>query len=365
MNPRATVLRRAAPWPGPASAEAILAALPDALIVIDRDGRVRQVNPAAEQMLDLAAGQLLGRALADVLGADAAALALAERARRDGAVVSAYGVPVRTARADLPETDIRVAPVSDAGDVALVLRERSAARRLGEQMERNTAGRSLAGLAAMLAHEIRNPLSGIRGAAQLVAADLPEGQRDLASLIVAEADRIRALVDSMEAIGDRAAAARAPVNIHEVLDHVRRVALSGAAREVAILDRFDPSLPAVLGARDRLVQLFLNLVKNAAEACGPGGTITLVTGYDHGRRLGGVAVPIVVTVEDDGPGIPEAVRPRLFEPFATTRASGRGLGLAIVAAIVADHGGAIDVDSRPGRTAFRVALPAARAAPAP
>jgi two-component system nitrogen regulation sensor histidine kinase GlnL len=340
--------------------EAVLAALPDAVLLVDGEDRVRLVNPAAEQALATSAGQLIGHTLAEILGADAVALGLVERARRDGAVVSGYGVPVRTARAALPETDVRAAPASERGDVVLVLRERSAARKLGEQVERNTAGRSLAGLAAMLAHEVRNPLSGIRGAAQLVAADLPEDQRELATLIVVEADRIRALIDSMEAIGDRGAAPRGTVNIHEALDHVRRVARSGGARGVAIVDRFDPSLPEVAGARDRLIQLFLNLVKNAAEACGPGGTVTLGTAFDHGRRLGGVALPIVVTVEDDGPGIPDALRPRLFEPFATTRATGRGLGLAIVAAIVADHGGAIEVDSRPGHTVFRVALPAAR-----
>jgi two-component system nitrogen regulation sensor histidine kinase GlnL len=362
---RATALRALAPWPQTPGAEAVLAVVPDAVLVIDAADRIRQVNPAAEQMLGLAAGALVGLGLADLVGADGALLPLVERARRDGGVVTAYDVPVRSPRADLPETDVRAVLVDEAGYVVIVLRERVGARRLGEQVGRESAGRSLAGLAAMLAHEVRNPLSGIRGAAQLVAADLPDGQRELATLIVAEADRIRALVDSMEAIGDPAAGPRGPVNIHEVLDHVRRVAGAGVAKGFAIRDAFDPSLPPVEGNRDRLVQLFLNLVKNAAEACGPKGTITLRTAFDHGRRRGGVAMPIVVSVEDDGPGIPDSIRSRLFEPFATTRHTGRGLGLAIVAAIAADHGGTVEVDARPGRTVFRVALRAAREGAAP
>lgn len=362
---RAAALLALAPWPQTPGADAVMAVVPDAVLVIDGADRIRQVNPAAEQMLALSAGLLVGLGLADLVGDDGALLPLIKRARHDGGVVTAYDVPVRSPRAELSETDVRAVRVDDAGHVVVVLREREGARRLGEQIGRDSAGRSLAGLAAMLAHEVRNPLSGIRGAAQLVAADLPEGQRGLAALIVAEADRIRALVNSMEAIGDPAFGPRGPVNIHEVLDHVRRVAVAGVAKGIAIRDAFDPSLPPVQGNRDRLVQLFLNLVKNAAEACGPKGTITLRTGFDHGWRRDGVAMPIVVTVEDDGPGIPESVRPRLFETFATTRRTGRGLGLAIVAAIATDHGGAVEVNSRPGRTAFCVALRAAREEPAP
>jgi len=261
------------------------------------------------------------------------------------------------------DVDARAAPLGDDAGVVLLVHERSGARRLGEQVERLAAGRSLGGLAAVLAHEVRNPLAGIRGAAQLLERDGATGSRDLARLIVAEADRIRALVDRMDALGAHGSARHGPVNVHEVLERVRRLVTTGVGDALTIVDRYDPSLPEVEGDRDRLIQLFLNLATNAAEAVAPkSGRIVLGTAFDPGRRLRGARLPIVVTVEDDGPGIPDAIRPRLFEPFATTGASGRGLGLALVAAIVAEHGGAIEVDSAPGRTVFRVALPAAGAA---
>ncbi|MGH6719341.1 MAG: two-component system sensor histidine kinase NtrB, partial [Alphaproteobacteria bacterium] len=240
---------------GAPGADPVLAALPDALVVLDAAGRIARVNGAAEALLECSAASLAGRALASVLDADSAVTSLADRARRDGLVVSAYDVPLRGPRRPSLEVDARAAPVDDQGNVVLSLRERGTARRLGEQVERSARGRSIAGLAAALAHEVRNPLSGIRGAAQLIGLDAPDSQRDLARLIVAEADRIRALIDSMEAIGERGPGALGSVNIHEVLDHVRRLAASGFADGVRFTDRFDPSLPEVVGDRDRLVQL--------------------------------------------------------------------------------------------------------------
>jgi two-component system nitrogen regulation sensor histidine kinase GlnL len=170
----------------------------------------------------------------------------------------------------------------------------------------------------------------------------------------------------MEVFSDRRPLDRRPVNIHEVLDRVRLVAQSGFARHVHFLEDYDPSLPPVLGNRDALIQVFMNLVKNAAEAVPTdGGEIQISTAYQHGVRLavaGGtdrLELPLVVSIADNGEGIPEDLRPHLFDPFVTTKHNGTGLGLALVAKVIDDHGGVIEFDSQPRRTVFRVCLPMA------
>ena len=252
----------------------------------------------------------------------------------------------------------------EPGTIVLVFQDASAARALDRQLAFRGAARSVTGMAAILAHEVKNPLSGIRGAAQLLEASVDESDRELTVLIRDEADRIRALVDRMEAFSEKPIA-RAAVNIHRVLEHVRKLAQSGFAEDIRFRESYDPSLPPVWGNRDQLVQVILNLVKNAAEATAGMAhpEIILSTGFQHGMRIAvpgsteRVDLPLYVAVRDNGPGIPEDIRPHLFEPFVTSKASGSGLGLSLVAKIVGDHGGLIEVDSKPGRTEFRLHLP--------
>jgi two-component system nitrogen regulation sensor histidine kinase GlnL len=289
---------------------------------------------------------------------------------RSGRSVAERGLDLSSPRAgEHRNVDVEAVPdVAGPGTILLMLSERSHDDLSGHRLARRHSFRSVSGITRLLAHEIKNPLSGIRGAAQLLEMSADDDSRQLTRLICAETDRIRDLVDRMEVLGDAPPARKEPLNIHAVLDHVKRIATAGFAAGIRFIEAYDPSLPAVYGNRDALIQAVLNIVKNAAEAIGAdtrGGTITLSTAYRPGVRIrapgsgASASLPLVVGIEDNGPGISEAVRPYLFEPFVTTKARGSGLGLALTARVIDEHGGLIEVESQPRRTLFRIRLPMA------
>ncbi len=343
---------------------AILAALPMPAVVFDEEDRFRYVNPAAELFFQLSFGSLAVLRLGDLLPPDSRLFALLAQVRQHEAPVSDHDLTLDSPRLNRRGVAAHGAPLPEMpGAVVLTLQDGSTAQMMNRQLNFLGAARGASAMAEMLAHEVKNPLSGIRGAAQLLEqSSTDDGDRELCQLIQDEADRIRNLVDRMDMFSDRPVEL-APVNIHQVLDHVRRVAQTGFAAHLRITEEYDPSLPPVWGNRDQLVQILLNLVKNAAEAVDPlSGEIVLATAYHHGVRIAvpgskeRVHVPLQVIVRDNGPGIPEPVRATLFEPFVTTKRGGQGLGLALVAKLVADQGGLIECDSRPGRTIFRLSL---------
>ncbi len=351
----------------PPDTAALMSALPVPVVLLDAEDRFRFANHAAEQFLGMSLGQLTQITLSDLVQPDSPLFLLIAQVRGGEATVSDHDMTLDGPRLRKTGITVQGTPLAEEpGAVLLVMQDASAARALDRQLTFRSAARSVSGMAAVLAHEVKNPLSGIRGAAQLLETSVAEPDRELTVLIRDEADRIRELVERMEVFGEKPIE-RGAVNIHRVLEHVRLIAQTGFASTLRFVEVYDPSLPPVHGNRDQLVQVLLNLVKNAAEAIVyadiPHGEIVLTTAYQHGMRLAvpgadtRLHLPLVVSVRDNGPGIPDDIRPHLFDPFVTSKANGSGLGLALVAKIVADHGGLIEVDSRPGRTEWRLHLP--------
>lgn len=348
-------------------ADMVLNTIRHPVVMVAADDLICYANNEAEHFFGSSAATLAKRSLADFVAESSPLVTLVRQVRQQSAPVNEYRVNVGSPRLGSNRTvDIYAAPVHEfAGSVVVMLQERTMADKIDRQMTHRGAARSVTGLAAMLAHEIKNPLSGIRGAAQLLESAVDEQDTQLTRLITDETDRIVALVDRMEMFSDESPVQREPVNIHVVLNRVKAIAINGFASEIAITEEYDPSLPAVFANHDQLVQVFINLVKNAAEAVAerPNGEIKLSTAYRPGIRFSvpgsreRVSLPLQFSVSDNGTGVPEDILPILFDPFITTKQNGSGLGLALVAKIVGEHGGVIECDTSTEGATFRVLLP--------
>jgi two-component system, NtrC family, nitrogen regulation sensor histidine kinase GlnL len=343
-------------------------ALPHPILLVGEGGRVEDANPAAEAFFDIGLPFLQRSTIDRLCGPNSSLSNLVAQCRAEGTSFNIYRVDLGAPKQTTERlVDIHASPMpEEPGVIIVMLQEQTIVDKFSRQLNHRGALRSVSALSAMLAHEIKNPLSGIRGAAQLLDSAVSDEDRILTQLIRDETDRIVKLVDSFEMFSHGRAPQLEPVNIHAVLDHVRHLARSGFARHIRVVVDYDPSLPPVLCNRDQLIQVLLNLVKNAAESIGVNaqdGEIQLTTAYRPGVRMTmpgsseRVRLPLEVCVRDNGPGVSEDIRQNLFDPFVTTKSSGNGLGLALVAKVVGDHGGIIECDSVPRRTVFRLLLP--------
>lgn len=356
------------PVDGGPDGDAVVHALPDPILVLDTNDRVRYVNTAAEQFFSTGRDSLNCQSIQDLTAFDSPIVDLIERVRCSGLSIAHHGLEISSRREGTRLIDIHVGVLDEArGDILVCLKQRTLAETINRHLTSRDSVRSVIAMAAVLAHEVKNPLAGIRGAAQLLEKETHGEGETLARLIRDEADRICNLVENMEVFADECPVNMEPLNIHELLDHVRRLVEAGAeGTKLKFAENYDPSLPLVMGNRDQLIQALLNLVNNAMEACSKaGGQITLITAYRHGMRAivpgsrGRLDLPLEVAVRDNGAGISEEVRMNLFDAFVSGKRGGTGLGLALVAKIVRDHGGVIEFESQQRRTEFRIRFPVA------
>ena len=341
----------------PSSLLSLMDHAPHAMLLVSRSGHVTAVAGNAEGIFGRSAASLQGVPLGGLMPFGAFALPLADRCRWDMSPVSAYDIR-DTDRQNRPWlADLHIRPMGDGGDVLFVLSPRGAATLHDRDDTVTAAVKSVTGLGDMLAHELKNPLAGIRGAAQLLARPQTGTDSDararLCDVIVREVDRIGALVEDFSGLADaEAGVARGPVNIHRVLDHVMTVSRAREDAAITFKTDFDPSLPPVTGDFDKLVQVFLNLFQNALDVGEGAATVHVASGYRHGmwrpvapdRRI---KLPVEISVRDLGPGVTADLLPHIFDPFVSGRPAGTGLGLALVARYISAMNGTVRVQNHP------------------
>ena len=348
--------------------EAVWSALPIPAILLENGSTISAINSAAENFVGSSSNQVTGRDIEEFVPSTSRVMDVVRQAADQSVSVVQYEIEFTWKDKALRIGTLQANQLGrQPGSLLLLFSPRGLAEKMDRALASRSAARSVTGMAAMLAHEIRNPLAGISGAAQLLAMNLDEGDKELTGLIVAETDRIGDLVNRVEKFGDMRPMDRRAVNIHDVIDRNVKLSKAGHASHVRFVEDYDPSLPPTFGDADQLHQVFQNLLKNASEAVPPvGGVITIRTAFRPGVRLtvpgaAAASLPLEILVCDNGKGIPADLIKDVFDPFVSTKVNGTGLGLSLVSKVLTDHGGVIECDSEEGRTIFRVLLPIYRA----
>ncbi len=321
------------------SDDELFSALPVAVLLIDAAGNVRGTYAAAEELFQLGRTALLGRSLAELPSLGAEAYRLFQSLAGAHASLHRSDVAVAPVLGDVDRVDISFNQMPDTDEYILTIHPKRLSALLVDGTPSADAGKTLSALASMLAHEIKNPLAGIKGAAQLAQRALPEAKHHLSTLIQREVDRIGKLVDDFDTVERFDAVALKPVNVHSVLDHVVALVDSKTAPLKAITKQYDPSLPPALAHEDALIQVLLNVLNNAQNAAGADADIVVQSRYRRGLWMRGDdnirrQLPIEISISDNGPGIDPQISDRIFDPFVSAQEGGTGLGLTVAARLM-------------------------------
>ena len=335
--------------------------IPMALLLVDISGNIFQANSKAELMFNVSKKLLCTKNLKDFISSDSPLMLLIKQVLKSQSSATEYGLKFARLGTKNRLLDVHVSFYTS--DIAVIIfQERTLTQKIGNRISQNNHSRSITGFSSMLSHEIKNPLSGISGAAQLLHKTVVSDDKELVSLILNEVERIRDLLDRVDILSDSSPLEKNRVNIHEVLDYAASVAKTSFASDCNFVFNYDPSLPSLLGNRNQLIQVFVNLFKNASESSS-NCNITVTTGIRQGISIkvsgtkNTMKLPVFIEIVDDGPGISENILPYLFDPFVSTKKHGSGLGLPLASHLIESHGGIIEVSSRPNKTLFTILLP--------